>query len=758
LTDEVTFRANELAKNIPDTGDLLTDEVTFRANELAKNIPDTGDLLTDEVTFRANELAKNIPDTGDLLTDDAVFRANELTQNIPDTGDLLIDQNKIRNDSISSNVSSTGDLLTDQQTFRNNLVSANAGLGDLGVNIEGAGTSTFLGVSKLLVQGTIFRNLLTSRNIINVSPLETDSLNRQQQNSFVFNTILAGDNGNNLQANYGTNIPGKNQSDVVRIGGKLFGVNTKNPQGSSFDDIGGGSQYTINYSAGDISTAIRNYNIQKNPFNILGLAPGGIDALQFLQGSNVNGFQDLIHKTIGSFRIDGPVLSQSLTTPNSIIVKNNGQYLAGAPENTLRPFADPGTPESFAAKTVAGNPFDEPEFESGARGLKYVMNNIRSSTTSSLLKNNFDPQNSTVYVSGRKNGTDIISRQKYTVANPYAPIGAGKLIFSIKNYSMHPGDGDTMFFPPYIKDFKNSYNADWNTIKFLGRPEPIYTYNSSEREGSISFVVLTDYTQTVEIGNNYDSPTGTITRTTVSIPSHFTDIGGPKNQALADAIKAQIKSKTTDLNNIQSHQTSNESTSDIAEDNQKKATLTNEISTLQQKLADVESNNGTPNYSSAGPHVNNINTFMTSDVVRENGDLNSVPANTVNRINAMKKDLLFQPSYFSGDKVDFLQKIEFLAKTTRPSRSNSSSGFSFTKPPVCHMHLGTWINNDVIISNVSLDYAESPWTLDGDGKVQPMWAIVSMSFKIVGAFGDSFGPPLTSTDKGGFHSVRTSST
>jgi hypothetical protein len=84
----------------------------------------------------------------------------------------------------------------------------------------------------------------------------------------------------------------------------------------------------------------------------------------------------------------------------------------------------------------------------------------------------------------------------------------------------------------------------------------------------------------------------------------------------------------------------------------------------------------------------------------------------------------------------------------------SKNGFSFTRPPVCHLELGDWINHDVIINSVSYDYTDAPWTLAEDYN-QPMWANVTINFNIVGPAGISGGVPLTSTDKSGFFGTET---
>ena len=56
-----------------------------------------------------------------------------------------------------------------------------------------------------------------------------------------------------------------------------------------------------------------------------------------------------------------------------------------------------------------------------------------------------------------------------------------------------PNGGRVMWFPPYDISFNETSNANWTTNQFLGRPEPIYTYNNTERIGSLSFKVLVDH-------------------------------------------------------------------------------------------------------------------------------------------------------------------------------------------------------------------------------------------------------------------------
>ena len=56
-----------------------------------------------------------------------------------------------------------------------------------------------------------------------------------------------------------------------------------------------------------------------------------------------------------------------------------------------------------------------------------------------------------------------------------------------------PNDGRIMWFPPYDLKYTDDNRANWTTHTFLGRPEPIYTYNNAERSGTISFKVVVDH-------------------------------------------------------------------------------------------------------------------------------------------------------------------------------------------------------------------------------------------------------------------------
>lgn len=56
-----------------------------------------------------------------------------------------------------------------------------------------------------------------------------------------------------------------------------------------------------------------------------------------------------------------------------------------------------------------------------------------------------------------------------------------------------PNGGRVMWFPPYALTFSENARANWKENDFLGRPEKIYTYTNSSRDGSISWKIVVDH-------------------------------------------------------------------------------------------------------------------------------------------------------------------------------------------------------------------------------------------------------------------------
>jgi len=56
-----------------------------------------------------------------------------------------------------------------------------------------------------------------------------------------------------------------------------------------------------------------------------------------------------------------------------------------------------------------------------------------------------------------------------------------------------PNGGRVMWFPPYDLKVSENNTASWEKNMFIGRPEPIYTYQNTTRTGQLSFKVVVDH-------------------------------------------------------------------------------------------------------------------------------------------------------------------------------------------------------------------------------------------------------------------------
>ena len=104
---------------------------------------------------------------------------------------------------------------------------------------------------------------------------------------------------------------------------------------------------------------------------------------------------------------------------------------------------------------------------------------------------------------GGQDSTNLIG----TTNNSYAK----KYMFSIENLAWRtsntpgfsvsdlaicergPNGGRVMWFPPYGLTFNENVSANWKNTDFIGRPEPVYTYNNTNRTGSLTWKIVVDH-------------------------------------------------------------------------------------------------------------------------------------------------------------------------------------------------------------------------------------------------------------------------
>ena len=90
---------------------------------------------------------------------------------------------------------------------------------------------------------------------------------------------------------------------------------------------------------------------------------------------------------------------------------------------------------------------------------------------------------------------DVIKRYMFSIENlawndfmddlPLCEQGVGDPVTGTR--------GRVMWFPPYNLKIDESVEVNWTPTEFIGRGEPMYTYNNTVRSGSLSFSILVDH-------------------------------------------------------------------------------------------------------------------------------------------------------------------------------------------------------------------------------------------------------------------------
>ena len=128
---------------------------------------------------------------------------------------------------------------------------------------------------------------------------------------------------------------------------------------------------------------------------------------------------------------------------------------------------------------------------------------------------------------------------------PLSEIGPGDILTKNK--------GRIMWFPPYGLSFDENTSANWTSTEFIGRSEPVYTYNNSKRSGQLSFKIVVDHPKVI---NGYRGKANDAIERFLAgctSPNDFLDLVG-KNSDISQTTKDTIEEK---LNSIKKQESSN---------------------------------------------------------------------------------------------------------------------------------------------------------------------------------------------------------
>ena len=361
-----------------------------------------------------------------------------------------------------------------------------------------------------------------------------------------------------------------------------------------------------------------------------------------------------------------------------------------------------------------------------------------------------------------------------------------------------PNGGRVMWFPPYDLQVGDTNSAQWNSVNFLGRPEPIYTYNYTERIGTLNWKIVVDHPSILNV----------ITENTLKgVPDYVADqaleafFAGCKeydvyelasifpNLSVDDIIS--IQNDITDEYNSDPETTVGDNTSGVdtpINPDPSGIVLDGGVS-ADASIIDLDGGSTVGSESTIPDNVQNTemggswNAFDASKPGETQTDETQATANNQagagkekkldtakilakmlgeeNYFNALKQDdefiynslkrelKHFHPSFHSMTPEGLNNRLSFLLQCTRPGNTiptvnrdgsldteRDVDNTAFGAPPICVLRIGDFYHTKIAIDSVSFSYDPLIYDLNPEGiGVQPMIANVSMNFKYIGGQG-----------------------
>ncbi len=110
-----------------------------------------------------------------------------------------------------------------------------------------------------------------------------------------------------------------------------------------------------------------------------------------------------------------------------------------------------------------------------------------------------------------------------------------------------PGDlttgkrGRIMWFPPYDITFSENNSVNWEPTNFIGRGESVYTYNNTERSGSLNFKIVVDHPTYVNSFRGVNGPSDNY------VASYFAGCIDPNDTMAKKLTVSEISNLVTEI-------------------------------------------------------------------------------------------------------------------------------------------------------------------------------------------------------------------
>ena len=330
-------------------------------------------------------------------------------------------------------------------------------------------------------------------------------------------------------------------------------------------------------------------------------------------------------------------------------------------------------------------------------------------------------------------------------------------LLSLPKSEKGPNGGRIMWFPPYDINIGDTNSAQWNSVNFLGRPEPVYTYNYTERIGTLSFKIVVDHPSILNV---------IAQKSLAGIPDSIADaaleafFAGCKDYDVyeladqyefltVDEIQEVINSnennapppnlnpgpdlavETTDDNS------SNKESSwdDFVKDAE--GELPSEVKAIQNNIENNPTNK------------TKLKTKILSKLLGEENYFKHLETTDEFLYSSLKRKLqYFHPSFHSTTPEGLNSRLSFLLQCTRPGKTIPTAtegggvenvdaeNTAFGAPPICVLRVGDFYHTKIAIDSVSFSYDPLIFDLNPEGiGIQPMIATASLNFKYIGGQG-----------------------
>ena len=291
----------------------------------------------------------------------------------------------------------------------------------------------------------------------------------------------------------------KNITEGGSIGGKLSWIskNSKNKLGANNNSYGTNSSLFID------SLSIQSTRNKFRPDSILGITQELLDSMPSDGGAARSHVANVIDQTSRVFQDGDTRISKgsAVKYTDKFTGEESGVEYARVWTKD-RPYMT-----NFDTMPLATNQKDINTRKYKQRGRKYRRGNIRQ-FDSSVLNDTWN-LNMAPMSNGKKSfdgSTNIVEKN---IGN--GDFYAKKYMLSIENLAWKTSNlkgfqvsdlpacergnngGRVMWFPPYDLKVSEQNSATWEKNSFVGRPEPIYTYQNTERTGQVSFKVVVDH-------------------------------------------------------------------------------------------------------------------------------------------------------------------------------------------------------------------------------------------------------------------------